>query len=431
MASSPPDSATEEAEAEPEPQLINALMCLCMLTVMQDTSRIGLYDSPMMHYLAVRGIDEQSKALRPALQLESKADVESVPDRIHGLRQLHLCEGSFSPTASILTQLAMGKKFNKMHQSASNIHWSPGDRTIHYLGQPVELKKVEDMCHALIQELQASMLALTFGTPVPTVDLSRIIDTMSWSQAFRRQSYSFIDHVKNQDQTAGDYRFLYDRARRKEGQWRFFKKNAETKQIEWVPTQVQAYLSVERQFLRTLMVCMHITGGQPARGPELGSIKVSNSIYSARNIYIINGRVVFLTIYDKARRRRGNTEYIARCLPAAVSQIVAQYLIRVRPFARVLDRRESEYLFGDLRGPWAGEELSQALARASQKHLGVRLTVSGWRHVAIGIATRHLMRASKTWEKEYEEPAEGEDEFAEGEDEEELELDAYRHIMVR
>lgn len=106
-------------------------------------------------------------------------------------------------------------------------------------------------------------------------------------------------------------------------------------------------------------------------------------------------------------------------------------MIRVRPFARALDRRESEYLFGDLRGPWAGEELSQALARASQKHLGVRLTASGWRHVAIGIATRHLIRASKTWEKEYEEPAEGEEEFAEGDDAEELEMDAYRHMIVR
>lgn len=187
------------------------LMCLCMLTVMQDTSRIPLYDSPMMHYLAVCGIDEQSQGLRsaffytpilagmlwinrlivfevavplepwPELQLESKADMESVPDRIHRLRQLHLCEGSFSPTASILTQLAMGKKLNRLHQSASNIHWSGDERTIHYLGQPVVLSKVEDMCQALIQELQAYMLTLTFGSAVPHVDLSRIIARLSRS----------------------------------------------------------------------------------------------------------------------------------------------------------------------------------------------------------------------------------------------------------
>jgi hypothetical protein len=209
------------------------------------------------------------------------------------------------------------------------------------------------------------------------------------------------------------------------------RKNKTTRQVEWVDSQVQAYLTKERQFLRKLMVCMHITGGQPARGPELGSVKVCNSIYSARNIYVINGRICFLTMYDKARKRRGNTEYIIRCLPDDVGQIVAQYLVRVRPFARALDHRESEYLFGDLQGPWAGEELSQELGKTTQKHLGVRLLASGWRHTAIGIATRHLMRASKTWEKDNTGPEDGIEDFAEGDDDEELELDTFRHIMVR
>jgi integrase len=136
-------------------------------------------------------------------------------------------------------------------------------------------------------------------------------------------------------------------------------------------------------------------------------------------------------MYDKARKRRGNTDYIIRYLPDEVGQIVAQYLIRVRPFARALDHRESEYLFGDMRGPWAGEELSQALGSATKKHLGVCLKVSAWRHTAIGIATRHLMKSSKTWDKEYEDPDDEVEEFAEGDNEEELDLDTFRHIMVR
>ncbi|KAK6591896.1 hypothetical protein H4I95_12023 [Botrytis cinerea] len=361
----PADDETEDRS------LINALMCL-----------------------SVRGVDEQSQSLRsafcytpilagmlwvnrlimlevavpcepwPELQLHSKADVDSVRDRIHQLRALHLCEGSFSPTSSILTQLAMGKKFNKIHQSPSNIHWSDDEQTINYLGQPVVLAKIERMCHTLIGELQALMNVLTFGSPVPPIDLSRIVDSMAWSQAFRRQNFSFITHAQNQDQVRGDYGFLLERARRKGGGWRLLQTNPTTKKVEWVDSQVTAYLTKERQFLRKLMVCMHIT-------------------------------------------------------------------VRVRPFARALDHRESEYLFGDLRGPWAGEELSQALGSATRKHLGVYLRASGWRHTAIGIATRYLMRASKTWEKEHEDPEDGGDEFAEGDDDEELELDTFRHIMVR
>jgi len=139
-------------------------------------------------------------------------------------------------------------------------------------------------------------------------------------------------------------------------------------------------------------------------------------------------------MYDKARKRRGNTEYIIRCLPDELGQVLVQYLVYVSPFARALDRRESEYLFGDARGPWAGEELSQALSRETSKHLGVRLTVSSWRHVAIGIAIRHLMRASRTWERDDEGDEgdkEGVDEFAQGDDQEELDLDTFRHVMVR
>ena len=32
------------------------LMHLCMLVVLQDTSRIQLYELPIIHYLAVRGV---------------------------------------------------------------------------------------------------------------------------------------------------------------------------------------------------------------------------------------------------------------------------------------------------------------------------------------------------------------------------------------
>jgi hypothetical protein len=101
-------------------------------------------------------------------------------------------------------------------------------------------------------------------------------------------------------------------------------------------------------------------------------------------------------MYNKVRKRRGNTEYIIWYLSDEVSQAVAQYLVRVRLFTRILDYCESEYLFGDLQGLWAGKELSQALGSVTRKHLGVYLRVSGWRHIAIGIATRYLMRASKT-----------------------------------
>lgn len=451
----------EEEENDKKDDLNNILMCLCMLMIMEDTSRITLYESPIMHYLAVRGIDHATQTFRdsfhytpilagmlwihrlivlevavplkawPGLRLKSRDEQTEIRKRIDKLRRRHLCEGSFSPTASILTQLAMGKSFNKTHHSAPNINWDPDGQTIYYQGKPVVLKKIQKMWQALTQELRASMLSLTFGSPVPTIDLKSIVDSMAGTQGYRQQNYSFINHADNRKQCGGDHEYLWERAQRKEGEWKLVKVNKTSNSMEWVKPQVRTYLGKERRFLRLLMVAFHIMGGQPARGPELGSVKVSNSIYSMRNIYVMHGRVCFLTMYDKTRGRRGNTDYIMRCLPDAMGQIVAQYLVRVRPFARVLDGRESEYLFGDDGGPWDGEELSQALGSATDKHLGVRLTVSAWRHVAIGIATRRLMQASKTWEKDGEGSDDEVEGFASGDDEKELELDTFRHIMVR
>ena len=281
---------------------MNPLMRLCMTTIMHDTSRISLYDSPMMHYLAIRGINCQSQSLMssfeytpilaamlwinrllmlevavpleawPELGLKSKADIKSVPDRIHELRQKFLCEGSFSPTASILSQLARGKKLNKEHQSQPNIHWSTDEQTIYYLGKPVELERVQMMCHTLIGELQELLHILTLHTTMPKIDLSQIIDSMSWSAGFRRQAYSFLEHPENRQQVGGGYTYLLELARTamkhkdkgkgkgKDNEWRLLRRNKTRQQVQWVDRQVQAYLTKERQFLRKLMVAMHITG---------------------------------------------------------------------------------------------------------------------------------------------------------------------------
>ena len=51
--------------------------------------------------------------------------------------------------------------------------------------------------------------------------------------------------------------------------------------------------------------------------------------------------------------------------------------------------------------------------------------------MAIGIATRHLMRASKTWKDDEDDAEGGVDDFAEGDDQEELELDTFCYIMIR
>jgi superfamily II DNA helicase RecQ len=446
-----------------DPELDTAVMGLIVSIVTQDTSRVPLYESPLMHYLAVCGIDPVAKAFReafvytpilaqvlwivrlllleialplkawPELGLKDRSQIGAVAVRVDRFRQRHLCEGSFSPTSSILTQLARGKAINKLHRSPSNIYWSDDRQTVFYTGKGVAMAKIRVMWQELTRELKAILFELVFHQDIPEVPLPLVIDQMGSAQNFRRDNLSFMDHPENQETCKRDWEFLYQRMLQDAPQWRLVSSGSSGSgsgsQREWIDVRRSAYLNRERQFLRLLMVAMHFTGGQPARGPELGSIKVVNSKFSARNIYIINGRVVFLTKYDKAQKRRNNVEYVLRCLPLPLSQILVQYLIYVRPFSQVVGQKEWDYLFADERGPWAGNQLSAAVAVATAQYLGVRLTILGWRQVAIAIANEHLGKASKTWDQE---ENDGEDdEFAEGEDEAEVELNLFEHILVR
>jgi hypothetical protein len=45
-------------------ELPTYIMQLCILVLMQDMGKGELYDSPLLHYLAVRGIDAPSKSFR-------------------------------------------------------------------------------------------------------------------------------------------------------------------------------------------------------------------------------------------------------------------------------------------------------------------------------------------------------------------------------
>jgi hypothetical protein len=51
----------------------------------------------------------------------------------------------------------------------------------------------------------------------------------------------------------------------------------------------------------------------------------------------------------------------------------------------------------DKQGLWARAELTTGLAEATALHLGVRLPVSEWRHVAIAVGDRFLHKGIRAF----------------------------------
>jgi hypothetical protein len=82
------------------------------------------------------------------------------------------------------------------------------------------------------------------------------------------------------------------------------------------PSSIQTYLTSVRTFLTKLLLLIHITGGQPARIPEILTVRHHNSSYNKpRNIFVEDGLVTFVTRYHKKYTISGEHKIIHRHLP--------------------------------------------------------------------------------------------------------------------
>jgi hypothetical protein len=76
-------------------------------------------------------------------------------------------------------------------------------------------------------------------------------------------------------------------------------------------------------FQEKLAVLMHIASRQPARGPELLSVRHSNTVQSGhRNLFIKDSIVVFATQYYKGYNISSDVKVIYQYLPREVGELV-------------------------------------------------------------------------------------------------------------
>jgi hypothetical protein len=153
--------------------------------------------------------------------------------------------------------------------------------------------------------------------------------------------------------------------------------------------------------MEMLTLAMHLVGGQPARGPELGSIKFRNSTFSLRNFFVIGGNTFYATEYHKARASTNFSYFVVRYFPPCLAQLVVLYTAYIRPFCNLLFNQisfkknsgDGDYLFcseGSNDKCWDGKVLSRILQNESKARLGVKINLWSYRHIAIAIAKEHL-----------------------------------------
>lgn len=153
-----------------------------------------------------------------------------------------------------------------------------------------------------------------------------------------------------------------------------------------------------------LLLLIHITGGQPARGPEILDLSLWNTPTRRRNIHVIDGRVMVITRYHKTMNRTDNAKVISRFLPVTVSALFVKYVVGIRPFAGQLmttmatagvehaDLCPSVFPIKEIvgKGGWDTDKLSALLDSVWKRGMGIRMNVRTYRQCIKGI-TRELV----------------------------------------
>ena len=70
---------------------------------------------------------------------------------------------------------------------------------------------------------------------------------------------------------------------------------------KWRVKQVKQYLRQVNRFLALLMVCVHMTSGQPRRGSEVTTMRHRNGVLQDRNIFVMDGQVITVVCYHKSQ----------------------------------------------------------------------------------------------------------------------------------
>ena len=376
----------------------------------------NLMDSALFRFILVLGIDEHSKTLRQpstytpilagilycsrllifqhAKETEEDGSGKTQLDRLQELHGKFLSDGQPSIVNEMLSLLAYGLGIIKKTDNEPSITWSHDGGTIYQHGYPITVNQFKSFIQKLAEEMADNFYQnLVFSVhrsnselhEIPKFNLLEIRDDM----ANRLTGYFFVTDLRN---SLDQYRswLLHRVVKIPIARERLVGDNRH--ELIWKSLGIKQYLEDCKQFMEQLLVLVHITGGQPARGTEILGLQYENTVQRRRNIFIYDGQVTCITEYHKSQSLTGSAKVIPRFLPANIGQLLVQYLVLVRPFCEYLSNWNMEIfqelsplLWANKEGEWKTEHLSQVLTRETSLKLGIKINILDYRHLAISI----------------------------------------------
>lgn len=394
------------------------MMAVFMSMIVQSLKGLDRFDSPMVHFAAVLGIVEDENRLcrgdkysymlagfmycvqvlfvKHTLPAATWAEqtAEDI-DQFLKLRKKFLVVGSYSLCSFLIKMLGYGKTISmqKINQPSITWTWSksncPDGDILEFYGKPLPIKRFKDAIYDMIREakdiLWEDLMWVSQKKDQFEIDLDYIQDDLSLATRgaswVTNKANGMIDKTQwmlGQMLKAPKDRQLWDR-----------KKNT------WQMIRVRKYWQLLRQIKELMLATGHKSLGPPGQGEKITLIWFQNGLLQEHNIYIINGRVAYVTWYHKSQALFGEAKVIPRFLLWRVGQIWAIYLAYVQPFLKTLDQKtnrlpRSDHLWHNKHGSWTREHLTKVLTQETAIRMGIWLTTQDYRNVAIKIGREYI-----------------------------------------
>ncbi|KAI7286249.1 hypothetical protein KC352_g4971 [Hortaea werneckii] len=310
----------------------------------------------------------------PARERDEQGEADD--RRYRQIREDYLADRSFRVMSKMLSLWAYGKSIALSHNNAGAMSFSLARQTLHYrekiFNQPlfVQVDVISAAEDILWAELMWTLRSDPFGIP-----LGKLSDDVT----FTKRGVSFVTHEQNG--LSNKKWWMLERAHAHREGRKLLRGDT------LVATPVKQYLRRVDRFRELLFFCVHVTGGQLARGTEITSLRFRNSFMQDRNVFVMHGHMVIVTRYRKSQSQFDRPKVIPRFLSCRVGQLLAVYLSCVQPLqvfigGKVCGFERSDYIWASEFGPWETDRLTNILAREMKRGLGWRTTTLDF-HVAI------------------------------------------------
>jgi superfamily II DNA helicase RecQ len=368
--------------------------------------------------------------------------------------------GRPTPMDWVLRLRAYGKGANKETNAVGHVLWV-GDEIL-YGYVRYSMPQLRSMIHGLVAstraELQRDLLLLDVDASGDPVEGATVLPAVEWDKlvdnpAELRSGWNFLQDPRNTFGGVDGASWLTGRVVcEKKLRRAFVDTEASTLAIAaghgvaWVKQRVEQYERAMRLFREHLLVAMHMTGGQPARGTEVVTTTYMNQPNGqSRGIFVEDGLMAYVTMYHKGVGHSGRAKVIHRYLPQEVGELLLYYLWMVLPFWQRLERalgREvppepSPFIWEPIKeaawtGPqqkkrkkrkqlpppplgesrddgesedeetptlsaasgrteqWGTNQVRRAMERASLHRLNTKLNLQIWRHNTVAIIERYV-----------------------------------------